>query len=164
MLTPSLCAFSLSAGVTMPCVWHFGFPMRFLLGKKYCSCEGEHTHHTQIYQGMKKKPTPMGDGWMEVEVWLMVMDVQCQSWEKKKRTHKFQVQITGDAMHSWRLLYDPVKDISQGRSVASSLSIGTDRGSANPCGKLQARQDKNSTPNYGWKKKLSVAKNNNTWI
>lgn len=157
MLTPSLCAFSLSAGVTMPCVWHFRFPMRFLLGKKYRSCEGERTHHTQRFQGMKKKSS-MGDGWMEVKVWLMVMDVQCQSWEKKKRTHKFWVQITGDAMHSWRLLYDPVKDISQGRSLASSLSIGTDRGSANPCGKFQVHQDKNSTPNYGWKTNFQLQK------
>lgn len=154
MLTPSLCAFSLSAGVTMPCVWHFRFPMRFLLGKKYRSCKGEHTHitHSDI-RAWKKKPTPVGDEWMEVEVWLMVMDVQRQSWEKKKRTHKFWVQITGDAMHSWRLLYDPVKEISQGRSVTSSLSMGADWGSANPCGKLQVHQNKNSTLNYGWNKK-----------
>ncbi len=57
--------------------------------------------------------------------------------ELKKRTYEFRVQITRDAMQSGGLLYDPVKEIGEGRNRASSLSIGTDRGSANPHGKLQ---------------------------
>lgn len=70
------------------------------------------------------------------------MDVRTE-----ERTHKVRVQISGDTMHSGRLLYDPLKEFCQGRNVTLSLSMDTNWGSANPDGTVQASQGEYSKPN-----------------
>lgn len=73
----------------------------------------------------------------------------CDGWRRMTgvRTHKFRVQIAGDAVHSRRLLYDPVEEICQGRRAASRLAVVTDGGRASPGGKLQVHQCHNCKPN-----------------
>lgn len=164
-LTPSFCAFSLSSGVCMPYVWHRRFPMTFLVGKKFCSCEGGNTKWNKgtAWEQLTQRVTD--NERVEVEVWWMMMDDRGQGEKKKKKktTYKFRMQITGDAMHSWRLSYDPVKEIGQWRKAASCLSIGTDWGCATPRGKLQVHQCYNCKPNWGAKTFSSSKNHNGTW-
>lgn len=73
----------------MAYVWHFRFPMEFLLGKKYCSCEDGHTLSHTVISGLEKWPAQrvIDDKWMEVEVWWMVMDDRCRSSQIQSADH-----------------------------------------------------------------------------
>lgn len=95
-LTPSLWAFSLSSGVSMPYVWHFRFPMRFLLGRKYCSCsDRNNTHQTQWHLlSWKIASSNKNDWWMnnwmgperrvmdgDVRAEIILTNCECRSLE-----------------------------------------------------------------------------------
>lgn len=91
-LTPSFCAFSLSSGVCMPYVWHRRFPMKFLVGKKFCSCEGGNTKWNKgtAWEQLTQRVTD--NERVEVEVWWMMMDDRGQGEKKKKKKNNLQIQ------------------------------------------------------------------------